>query len=106
MDIGILNISLKTLLIFFASLTVTLFILPRLIVIAPKVGLLDYPNSRKLHDSPKPLIGGLAIIIALFISCLLFIPLTNLKGFYAGLNILVINGILDDRRKWNTNLNL
>ncbi len=100
MDTDILNmVPLKTFLIFFISFTLTLFILPQLRRIATKIGLLDYPNQRKIHKYPKPLIGGLAMIIALSISCFMFLPLASFKGFYVGMIMLVITGLLDDYKK-------
>ncbi|VAW95690.1 Undecaprenyl-phosphate alpha-N-acetylglucosaminyl 1-phosphate transferase [hydrothermal vent metagenome] len=32
-----------------------------------KLGIIDIPNQRSLHDTPKPRTGGLAILIALFV---------------------------------------
>jgi UDP-GlcNAc:undecaprenyl-phosphate GlcNAc-1-phosphate transferase len=45
---------------------------------------------------PKPLVGGLAMSLAVAFTGLLFIPLVNMRGFYAGLVLLVITGFLDD----------
>lgn len=84
---------------FLIPLMVTILIVPKLSIFASRIGLLDYPNKRKVHNIPKPLIGGLAMSIALFISCMLFIPTTNLIGFYAGVITLVIMGFLDDFRE-------
>ncbi len=84
---------------FVVSLMVTILILPKLSIFASRIGLLDYPNKRKVHNIPKPLIGGLAMLIALFISSILFIPVTNLIGFYVGVITLVIMGFLDDFRE-------
>ena len=92
---------LKIALTFLTSLMVALFILPRLSHIALKIGLLDYPGKRKVHDSPTPLVGGLGMIIGLSFSSFLFIPLSNLRGFYAGIIMLVIAGFLDDFRELN-----
>ena len=92
---------LKIALTFLTSLMVALFILPRLSHIALKIGLLDYPGKRKVHASPTPLVGGLGMIIGLSFSSFLFIPLSNLRGFYAGIIMLVIAGFLDDFRELN-----
>jgi UDP-GlcNAc:undecaprenyl-phosphate GlcNAc-1-phosphate transferase len=85
----------SSLLIFFSSLVVTVFALRRLSRIALKFDLLDYPNERKVHNYPKPLVGGLGMIIGVSF-CLLFIILPNLRGFYVGAVILGIVGFLDD----------
>lgn len=97
---------IEIVLVFFTSFMVTIFLLPQLSHIAYKIGLLDYPNKRKVHNIPKPFGGGLAIIIALSFSSLLFIPLTYLKGFYAGVFMLTIMGLLDDLRGVKARLKL
>jgi UDP-GlcNAc:undecaprenyl-phosphate GlcNAc-1-phosphate transferase len=92
---------LKIFLIFSISFVITFFVLPRLGRVAFRMGLLDYPNRRKVHIHPKPLIGGLGMIMAVSIAGLLFIPLSNLRGVYAGMILLVITGFLDDFKKLN-----
>jgi UDP-GlcNAc:undecaprenyl-phosphate/decaprenyl-phosphate GlcNAc-1-phosphate transferase len=72
------------------------FLLPRLGKLASRYGLIDFPDRRKIHRKPRPLVGGLAISLAVAVSGLLFIPLGNLRGFYAGAVLLVITGFLDD----------
>lgn len=97
--------TLKIFLTFLTSLIVTLFILPRLSNIASKIGLMDYPdNPRKVHTRPRPLVGGLGMIIGLSFSCLLFFPVSGLRGFFAGVITLGIVGFLDDFRELNHRL--
>lgn len=88
-------------LISLTSLVITLVILPGLSNVASKIGLMDLPHKRKIHMSPKPLVGGLGIFIAFFICSLLFISLSNLRGFYVGLVVLVITGFIDDFKGLN-----
>ncbi len=81
----------------FSSLALTLFILPRLLHIASRIGLMDFPdNHRKVHAIAIPRVGGLGIVTALLISSILFIPFSNLRGFYVGVMILVLIGFFDD----------
>jgi len=96
MDIKSLSIySLSSLLVFFSSLVITVFALRRLSHIASKIGLLDYPNERKVHTKPRPLIGGIGMILGVSVSGLL-IASSDLRGFYAGAVMLGIAGFLDD----------
>ena len=74
----------------------TVFLLPHLGRLASRIGLVDHPNKRKVHRQPRPLVGGLAMSLAVALTGLLFIPLLNMRGFYAGLILLVITGFLDD----------
>jgi UDP-GlcNAc:undecaprenyl-phosphate GlcNAc-1-phosphate transferase len=73
--------------------------LPRLAHIASRIGLVDMPDRRKTHAGAKPLVGGLGMAMALAVTCLVFVPLANLRGFYAGFVLLVIIGFLDDFRE-------
>jgi UDP-GlcNAc:undecaprenyl-phosphate GlcNAc-1-phosphate transferase len=57
---------------------------------------LDYPGKRKIHAEPKPRIGGVGMVMGLSLACLLFVPLSNLRGFYMGMVLLVSAGFLDD----------
>jgi UDP-GlcNAc:undecaprenyl-phosphate GlcNAc-1-phosphate transferase len=75
---------------------ITFFLLPSLGRLASRIGLVDHPNRRKIHVKPRPLVGGLAMSLAVALTGLLFIPLFNMRGFYAGLVLLVITGFLDD----------
>lgn len=47
--------------IFFSSFT-TLFLMRK---IAKRIGLVDKPNARKLHDGAIPLVGGISICLVL-----------------------------------------
>jgi UDP-GlcNAc:undecaprenyl-phosphate GlcNAc-1-phosphate transferase len=92
---------LRVLPAFLTALTVTVVVLPRLAHLAQNIGLLDMPDERKVHNRPKPLVGGLGIALGLLFSSLLFIPLSNLRGLYAGIVLLVVVGFFDDFRELN-----
>lgn len=89
----------NTVLTFLVSFSITYLVLPRLSNLASRVGLLDQPGRRKVHAMPKPLVGGIGMMIGISLGCLLFIPLAHLRGFYAGIFLLVIIGFLDDFRE-------
>lgn len=64
------------------------------------LGVLDQPSSRKVHTSPTPLMGGLAIYSAFVISLLLFSPpfyLVEFGAIMTGATWLAVVGFLDDR---------
>ena len=68
--------------------------------IAMRLGVVDKPNQRKIHQDHKPLMGGLAIYGALVVSLLLFSPpqhLRELGAILAGASLLAVVGLLDDR---------
>jgi UDP-N-acetylmuramyl pentapeptide phosphotransferase/UDP-N-acetylglucosamine-1-phosphate transferase len=55
---------------------ITFFLLPPLGRLASRIGLVDHPGGRKIHLKQKPLVGGLAMSLAVAIIGLLFIPLS------------------------------
>ncbi len=70
--------------------------LPSLSRVAIRTGLLDYPNSRKVHSVPIPLVGGIAMVSATLLICLPLLPGGLLNGFYAGIILLTLTGVRDD----------
>jgi UDP-GlcNAc:undecaprenyl-phosphate GlcNAc-1-phosphate transferase len=69
--------------------------------IAMRFGIVDKPNQpRKTHKDHKPMMGGLAIYLALSISVLLFSPLQHIHELLAivgGAGLLAFIGLIDDR---------
>lgn len=91
-----INLEIKSVLVFSLAFFSALLILPKLQRIAWKIGLLDFPNERKMHTKPKPLVGGIGIVISMTFSALLFVPLQGMRGFFSGLALLLLVGFLDD----------
>lgn len=68
--------------------------------IAMRLGVVDKPNQRKIHVDHKPMMGGLAIYVALTVAVVLFSPprhLAELGAVLAGAAFLAMLGLLDDR---------
>ena len=65
---------------------------------AYKVGAIDVPkDGRRMHKTPIPRLGGLAIFLAFLLSTLLFAEIDRqMKGILMGAVIIVILGVLDD----------
>ena len=47
--------------IFVLTFAISFFMIPLLIRLAKKFDIIDYPNHRKIHTTPTPLLGGVAI---------------------------------------------
>jgi len=62
----------KIILSFLVSFLVAFYFIPHLIRIAQRKDLTDKPSVIKLHLSPKPTLGGIAIFLGFIISLLLF----------------------------------
>lgn len=79
---------------------VTLFtsaLFPLVKWISNHVGALDYPNGRKIHKKPMPLMGGLMIFFGFLFGYMLFAPQnTQMLAILIASFIVIITGILDD----------
>lgn len=79
------------------ALAVSLFLIPLLVRLAPQLGLLDEPNSRKVHKSPVPRVGGWGIAGGALVAVLLWQPMEPLAlGFLFGGLVLLVAGASDD----------
>ncbi len=75
----------------------SILLTPFIIKFAKKVGAVDQPNDRKVHEKVMPRMGGLAIFLAFAAGFLLFLPKTmTVWPVFVGAIIIVITGILDD----------
>ena len=85
--------------IFLTALFSTLFALPKLVNIAKKINLMDQPDRRKVHATPKPLVGGLGFVLSACFASVLLVPATGLRGFWAGLALMLVIGFFDDLKE-------
>jgi UDP-GlcNAc:undecaprenyl-phosphate GlcNAc-1-phosphate transferase len=72
--------------------------------LAPSLGLVDHPGGRRDHAHPIPLVGGLAIFLAMAASFALFGQ--PQLAYIAGATLLVGVGALDDVHKLRVSLRL
>lgn len=68
-------------------------------LLAPRVGLMDHPGGRKDHAASTPLVGGLAIFLAVALFLTLHDWTPWQAGFLVGTAIVVACGIQDDRHE-------
>src|SRR5215216_1389047 len=67
--------------------------------LARRLGVLNYPRERDLHDSPVPGLGGLAILVAAATSALIFLPGNQeTRGIVGGAIAIALIGAVDDIR--------
>jgi UDP-GlcNAc:undecaprenyl-phosphate/decaprenyl-phosphate GlcNAc-1-phosphate transferase len=65
--------------------------------IARRIGAIDVPNERSLHTEPTPKLGGLAILIGIVVSAVLFMPMGDeTRGILIGAATIALVGVLDD----------
>ena len=84
------------------SFAMALFIcsalVPLMMRLAPRLGLVDQPDQRKVHDNPIPRAGGVAIVLAFFIPVLVWQQdASSFLSLLLGATIIAFFGFLDDR---------
>lgn len=81
-----------------AAFLLSFLITPAVRVLAFKIGAVDIPkDDRRMHKTPMPLIGGLAIFLSFTTVSLIFLsPSPMLLTLYVGGFLLITLGILDD----------
>lgn len=98
---------MQTIFVFAFSFLMAYLSAPLFKKLALKFGILDMPDPRKIHKSPTPLLGGLAIYLG-FVSGLAFnlAALNFLLGIVIGVTIILIIGLIDDVRGLSVQLRL
>lgn len=83
--------------VFLVGFMVTLLSTPLVRILAHKVGAVDIPNHRKVHNKPMPRMGGVAIYLGFVAAILLLVDLsTRVMGLLLGGTIILLLGIVDD----------
>lgn len=78
------------------ALLLSIVLIPVLQRFAARLGLVDAPNSRKIHAGQVPLVGS-AVFVAFAIAALLLKERPEgFAGFLTGLTMLVVLGVFDD----------
>ena len=87
---------------FLVSLFIVMLLTPPLMRVAVKVGIVDVPDKRKVHQSAIPRIGGLAIVIGVVSSVLLWVDINQyVLSYLLGAVVILVFGLLDDGRDLN-----
>ncbi len=88
------------LLAFFIALFVSLMLVAPVRALALRVGMVDLPGPRKVHLTPIPLLGGLAMYAAVVIAVLFAFngpARSQIVGILIGATLVAAVGVLDDR---------
>lgn len=90
-----LNISLFYILI--TALMTSVVLIPPISRLSVRVGGMDSPDERKVHQNDIPRLGGIAIFCAFLFSVLFFIDIDHqTRGFMAGAVVIFLTGLADD----------
>ncbi|HYN90872.1 MAG TPA: MraY family glycosyltransferase [Thermoleophilaceae bacterium] len=72
--------------------------------LARRLGVMHHPRDRDLHDRPVPGLGGLAILAAVVVSALVFLPWNaGTRGIVGGALGIALVGAIDDWREGGLN---
>jgi UDP-GlcNAc:undecaprenyl-phosphate GlcNAc-1-phosphate transferase len=83
---------------FLLAAVVAFALTPLLARLARRLGVVHHPRDRDLHQAPTPGLGGLAILVAVLVAGLLFLPGgQETRGILGGATAIALVGAIDDR---------
>jgi len=97
---------------FISAFLISLFTTPLSKIIAFKVGAVDLPKARGMHNKPMPRMGGIAIFLGFIITVFLLTPMVKafewkqISGLLVGSFIIFLLGFFDDIYNLNAKLKL
>lgn len=78
-------------------MVISMTIVPVMIHLAPKIGMVDIPDHRKVHSMPIPRVGGIGIVIGALIPVMLWLTFDPLiTSYILGSLVLLVFGVWDD----------
>jgi UDP-GlcNAc:undecaprenyl-phosphate GlcNAc-1-phosphate transferase len=82
---------------FMTALFAALIMVPFLRQWALDKNTVDIPDERKVHESPMPRLGGIAIFLAFLFSSIIYLPIEqSVRGLLSGTLIIFATGVVDD----------
>jgi UDP-GlcNAc:undecaprenyl-phosphate GlcNAc-1-phosphate transferase len=82
---------------FLVAATLAWLLVPVAERVAWRIGAIDTPNDRSLHTEPTPKLGGLAILVGILVSAILFLPAgPETRGILIGAATIAAVGVVDD----------
>jgi UDP-GlcNAc:undecaprenyl-phosphate GlcNAc-1-phosphate transferase len=65
--------------------------------LATRIGAMDVPNERSLHEVATPKLGGLAVLVAVLVGATIFLPWDDeTRSILAGAIVITAVGVVDD----------
>ena len=99
--------SVEALLAFLVAAIVTLLLVRPTMRLAGRVGAIDLPRPRSLHEAPTPNLGGLAIFAGVLVASLIWLPWDGeTRAILIGAAAITVVGYLDDVHDLNAAVKL
>lgn len=87
------------LLIAIISMAICMLIIPIMMRIAPAIGMIDKPDTRKVHVNAVPRAGGVGIVVGVLVPLFLWLPLDHyVTSVVVGCAVLLFFGAWDDSK--------
>lgn len=98
---------MELMLSFVVAMSVTMVLIPALMRVAGRSQLLDQPNPRKVHVTPVPRVGGVAMAVGVLLALGFWGDFDRqLQAYCAGVLILAVFGTWDDRVELGASMKL
>lgn len=82
------------------ALIISMATIPLLMRLAPRLGMVDLPDPRKVHARPVPRVGGIGIALGSIAAILLWTQMQGwMPAYLAGSIVLLVFGAWDDSRE-------
>ncbi len=82
---------------FIVAMLLTMVFIPPVKRLGYQLGLVDTPNQRKVHLTPIPRVGGVAMIMGATVPLVLWLTLgVELSSYLLGASLIIVFGVLDD----------
>ncbi len=79
------------------AMVVSMVLIPLMARLAPRIGMIDRPEARKVHVKPIPRAGGVGIVLGALLPLVLWLPFNELFNAYLfGALVLLAFGVWDD----------
>lgn len=101
------RIYIKIFLIILSTFIASCGLVPFIKNIAKHVNALDIPNARKVHKTPMPRLGGVAIFLAFLLGYMVFgEPSATMNSILIASFIIVLTGVVDDIKPLKASMKL
>ena len=88
--------------VFIVAMFITMALIPPLMKTATRLSIIDMPDARKVHTTPMPRVGGIAMVAGAVTPLLIWGDKPeSVLAFLLGVGVILVFGVWDDRRPLN-----